>query len=100
MEDRLAIVALQRRHHKNRKNVASTSLTLGEHWEQFIQSKIATGRYSTVSEVVREALRFMEEREMKLNALRAHLAEGTDQAVKGRFDEGYSLDGLISELDG
>ena len=79
--------------------MASTSLTLGEHWERFIQNKIASGRYSNVSEVVQEALRFMEDQEVKLNALRAHLGEGVEQATKGQFDEGYSLDGLIGELD-
>lgn len=80
--------------------MASTSLSLGPHWEAFIQGKIASGRYGTVTEVVREALRNLEERDKKLEALRAHLAQGAEQSRKGQFDEGYSLGGLLDELDG
>jgi putative addiction module CopG family antidote len=36
--------------------MATTSLSLGEHWEDFIRSEIASGRYSSASEVVRDAL--------------------------------------------
>ena len=43
--------------------MANTSLTLGEHWEVFIKSQIASGRYGSASEVVRDALRHMEEHE-------------------------------------
>lgn len=63
--------------------MASTSLSLGSHWGQFISAKINSGRYATVSEVIREALRQMEERDQKLEALRAHLAEGYKQAENG-----------------
>ena len=80
--------------------MASTSLSLGGHWEQFIQDKIASGRYGTIAEVVREALRHMEERDEKLEILKAHLAQGAEQAQNGQFDEGYSLDGLLDDLDG
>ena len=50
--------------------MANTSLTLGEHWEVFIKNQVTSGRYGSVSEVVRDALRYMEERENKLQALR------------------------------
>ncbi|SDW96811.1 putative addiction module antidote protein, CC2985 family [Thiocapsa roseopersicina] len=39
--------------------MATTSLSLGEHWEVFIKNEIATGRYGSASEVVRDALRHM-----------------------------------------
>lgn len=80
--------------------MASTSLTLGEHWDTFIKNEIATGRYSTASEVVRDALRSLEERKSKLDALRMHLAEGARQAENGEFIENYSLKTLTDELDG
>ena len=54
--------------------MATTSLSLGEHWEVFIKNEISSGRYGSASEVVRDALRSMEERKSKLEALRAHLA--------------------------
>jgi antitoxin ParD1/3/4 len=79
--------------------MASTSLTLGEHWEKFIKNEIASGRYGSASEVVRDGLRALEERKTKLDALRAHLAQGAAQAAKGEFVEGYSIETMISELD-
>ena len=49
--------------------MANTSLTLGEHWETFIKNKIASGRYGSASEVVRDALRHMEEQEKQITGL-------------------------------
>ena len=79
--------------------MATTSLSLGEHWEAFIKNEIASGRYGSASEVVRDALRTMEERKSKLEALRAHLSEGANQAHSGEYVENFSMDGLINELD-
>jgi antitoxin ParD1/3/4 len=79
--------------------MATTSLSLGEHWETFIRKEIATGRYGSASEVVRDALRTLEERKSKLEALRAHLAQGALQAREGLFVEDFSVDQLIAELD-
>ncbi|MBL7003662.1 MAG: type II toxin-antitoxin system ParD family antitoxin [Gammaproteobacteria bacterium] len=79
--------------------MATTSLSLGKHWEVFIKNEISSGRYGSASEVVRDALRSMEERKSKLNALRAHLSEGATQAANGEFVDDFSIDSLISELD-
>lgn len=79
--------------------MATTSLSLGEHWEVFIKNEISSGRYGSASEVVRAALRAMEERKSKLEALRNHLMQGADQAKAGHFVEDFSMDSLISELD-
>ena len=57
------------------------------------------GRYGSASEVVRDALRNMEQRQLKLEALRAHLSEGHAQAERGEFVEEYSMDSLIKDLD-
>lgn len=75
--------------------MASTSLTLGPHWEDFIKGEIASGRYSSASEVVRAALRELEDRGKKLEALRAHLAEGADEAARSVFVETYSIESVI-----
>lgn len=65
--------------------MATTSLSLGEHWEIFIKNEIASGRYGSASELVRDALRNLEERNTKLELLRQHLAEGAAQADRGEF---------------
>lgn len=65
--------------------MATTSLSLGPHWEEFLKSEVASGRYATASEVVRAALRELEERGQRLQALRRHLAEGAAQAQQGDF---------------
>ncbi|HQV52056.1 MAG: type II toxin-antitoxin system ParD family antitoxin [Flavobacteriales bacterium] len=75
--------------------MASTSLSLGSHWEKYIQTKIRSGRYGSVSEVVREALRAMEDHDKKLNALRGHLAQGESDAKNGKFVKDSSLKGLL-----
>lgn len=79
--------------------MANTSLTLGEHWEMFIKNEIASGRYGSASEVVRDGLRELEERKSKLEALRAHLGQGAAQAKRGEFVENYSIENIIAELD-
>ncbi len=79
--------------------MATTSLSLGEHWETFIRNELASGRYGSASEVIREALRTLEERKARMEALRVHLAEGAAQAARGEFVEPYSLDQLISDAD-
>lgn len=66
--------------------MANTSLTLGEHWENFIKRQIAGGRYGSASELVRESLRLLEQRELRLDALRSALAEGEASALTGALD--------------
>ena len=80
--------------------MATTSLSLGKHWEVFICNEIDSGRYGSASEVVRDALRTLEERKCKLDVLRTHLAEGAQQAKAGDVVANFSMDGLINELDG
>lgn len=79
--------------------MATTSLSLGEHWEVFIKNEISSGRYGSASEVVRDALRAMEERKSKLEALCTHLAQGAEQARAGEFVDYFSMDALINDLD-
>lgn len=79
--------------------MATTSLSLGEHWEVFIRNEVSSGRYGSASEVVRSALRVLEERKTKLEALRAHLAEGATQAARGEFVPDYSVEKLIADAD-
>ena len=75
--------------------MATTSLSLGGHWEEFIKQEIRSGRYATASEVVRDALRELEDRGKRLEALRAHLAEGADQAARKDFVEDFDIRAVI-----
>ena len=77
--------------------MATTSLSLGEHWESFIKNEVSSGRYGSASEVVRDALRNLEEHKSKLDALRAHLQEGELQAERGEFVT-QSLDEMLTEF--
>ena len=43
----------------------NTSVTLGEHFDEFVITKIDEGRFQSVSEVVRAGLRKLEEDEIK-----------------------------------
>lgn len=67
--------------------MAATSLTLGPRWEKFVKREVASGRYASASEVMRAALRELEERHKRLEALRDHLEEGARQAKRGEFRE-------------
>src|SRR3954468_4542040 len=55
----------------------ATSYSIGKHFESFIESLLESGRYSTASEVMRDGLRLVEEREQrrqaKLDALRTEI---------------------------
>lgn len=49
------------------------NVSIGDRWERFVEQAVKAGRYGSASEVVREGLRLVEEREAKLQALRASL---------------------------
>ena len=72
----------------------NTSVTLGNHYEAFIASQIETGQFSSASEAIRAGLRLLEEKDIKLAALRRALEEGEQS---GYVD--YSITGLTKELD-
>lgn len=50
------------------------NVSIGKRWEDFIETAVRDGRYGSASELVREGLRLVEEREIRLRALRATLA--------------------------
>lgn len=76
----------------------NTSISLGEHFESFINSQLGSGRFNSTSEVIRAGLRLLENNESKLEVLRNHLKISETQADNGEFAD-YSLNGLISEMD-
>jgi antitoxin ParD1/3/4 len=71
------------------------NVSIGERWETFVDATLREGRYASASELVREGLRLVEEREARLRDLRATLAssiatsgevgdEQLDEALAGR----------------
>ena len=72
----------------------TVTVSLGPHYEEFIQSRIADGKYNNVSEVVRAALRHLEEDEAKMAAFCAAIDEGDASPDVVDFDE----DAFIDEL--
>jgi antitoxin ParD1/3/4 len=69
----------------------NTSISLGSHFETFISSSIASGKYSSASEVVRSALRLLESEEKKLKELRNALIEGENSPMIENFDANKHL---------
>lgn len=62
---------------------SNTSVTLGEHFSEFINDIIQNGRFESTSEAVRAGLRLLEADEAKLDILRVPLAEGKAQLDRG-----------------
>ncbi len=77
----------------------ASSYSIGPHFEAFIQAQLASGRYGNASEVVRDALRLMEEREKKFAALDAAIAQGVADAEAGHvYDADEVFEELLAEL--
>jgi antitoxin ParD1/3/4 len=64
----------------------SNTVTVGDHFAEFIERQIAQGRYDSPSDVVTAGLRLLEEHETKLEALRAALIEGEQSGLSTPFD--------------
>ena len=73
----------------------NTSVTLGEHFDEFIGTQVGSGRYGSASEVIRAGLRLLENTETKLETLRTLLVEGEQSGTSD-----YSYASLVAELDG
>ena len=64
----------------------NTSVALSDHFAEFIDEQVNQGRYGSASDVVRAGLRLLEEREAKLDLLRAALIEGEQSGAATAFD--------------
>jgi len=64
----------------------NTSISLGEHFDNFIQRSLNSGRFKNVSEVIRAALRLLEEEENMAIALKRSIQEGINSGHVENFD--------------
>ena len=64
----------------------TTSFSLDDHYSAFIEGEVAAGRYRSASDVVRSALRLLEDRETQLRALREALDAGEQSGASTPFD--------------
>ncbi len=72
----------------------NTSISLGNHFDQFVSSQVSAGRYKNVSEVIRAGLRLLEDEESKTLALRAAIQKGMDSPRVENFDFKENLKNL------
>ncbi len=72
----------------------NTSVSLGEHFDQFISQQLSKGRYGSATEVVRAGLRLLETEEQKLEILRRLIAEGRNSGIAE-----YDYESFMAELD-
>jgi antitoxin ParD1/3/4 len=64
----------------------NTSFSIGEHFMGFVDAQVKEeGRFGNASDVMRAALRLLEEREAKLTVLRAALIEGEESGPSTPF---------------
>lgn len=64
----------------------NTSISLDDHFATFLADQVGEGRYRSASEVVRAALRLLEEQELRISALRAALVAGEASGEAEAFD--------------
>jgi antitoxin ParD1/3/4 len=74
----------------------NTSISLGNHFESFIEASVSNGRFSNASEVVRAGLRLLEEEENRIIILRNAIREGIESGRAVDFDPKKHLESLKS----
>jgi antitoxin ParD1/3/4 len=75
------------------------NVSIGKRWERFAAELVETGRYGSLSEVVREGLRLVEEREAKLAALRETLNQSIERGGSHGAEETRRRIGARAEQD-
>lgn len=75
----------------------NTSVSLGDHFEEFVEYRIKEGRYKNASEVIRAGLRLLEEEEQKYYALKSAIEEGINSGIAVDFEPDEFLKQLKQE---
>ncbi len=72
----------------------NTSVSLGDHFESFVESGVANGRFKNASEVIRAGLRLLEEEENRVMVLKNAIQEGINSGIATNFDAATHLRNL------
>jgi antitoxin ParD1/3/4 len=72
----------------------NTSISLGDYFDQFVQTQVSVGRYKNVSEVVRAGLRLLENEESKAITLKNAIQVGLNSPRVEDFDFDKNLSDL------
>lgn len=71
------------------------NVSVGKEFEEFVRGKVDSGDYASVSEVVRDGLRLLKEKELlleaRLQSLRGEIQKGIDQADNGELLDGEEV---------
>ena len=70
----------------------NTSVSLGDYFEDFVENRIAEGRYKNASEVIRAGLRLLEEEENKITALKSAVQDGINSGIAKNFNSKKHLE--------
>ena len=66
------------------------NVSMGQHFEDFAQSLVASGSYNNISKVVRDAMRLLEEEQqlkaLRLQTLKGEIQKGLDSGSAGPLD--------------
>lgn len=77
----------------------NTSILLGDYFENYVHQKISSGKYTSVSEVIRTALRLLETEEKKSEMLVTELKKGEKSGMVTHFDRNENLKKLHAGIN-
>ncbi|PHX62399.1 MAG: type II toxin-antitoxin system ParD family antitoxin [Flavobacteriales bacterium] len=72
----------------------NTSVSLGNYFENFVDTSVSEGRFKNASEVIRAGLRLLEQEESKIIALKQAINEGIESGIAKDFDPKKHLESL------
>jgi len=73
----------------------NTSISLGNHFDEFIKMELDSGRYKTASEVIRDGLRLLESRRDREIALAKAIEEGR----KSGYINDFNMKSFLDEIE-
>jgi antitoxin ParD1/3/4 len=75
----------------------NTSISLGNYFDEFVNSQVSVGRYKNVSEVVRAGLRLLDDEEAKIISLKTEIQKGMDSPRVDDFNFEENLKNLKTQ---